>query len=345
MKCFCCRAEISDRAHSHVYACAKLIGYSDKSDIRYKQLCFKHGLIFDEPFVRTHYLDFEWSLPDFFEHFGLAFTETSFLLDFFNIPTRSITEAKLLSRYKKKVEATCTDRYGFTNPSSNAVVKSRRIETVSARYGVDNVRKSVWFKQHQAETMQARYGVGSLPNRHGRMQDYWDGRSLEEKQAHMRPANVAYKAWYEALTPAQRDALNQSKATVMHSAGSSNLEARVAAALQELNLACMQQCWVNRRSYDFLLNGTKLLIEVQGDYWHANPEIYHPDDIIRYPNRVISASMRRAEDLAKRLNAESYGFRVLELWESDIKRHAANLPEWLNLRIEQYIEQFKKGLA
>jgi len=71
--------------------------------------------------------------------------------------------------------------------------------------------------------------------------------------------------------------------------------------------------------YDILISNTNKLIEVNGDKWHANPLIYKNTDIIN-----IFGVDKKCEDIwimdsNKRKCAESYGFTVLSVWESDLK--------------------------
>ena len=68
-----------------------------------------------------------------------------------------------------------------------------------------------------------------------------------------------------------------------------------------------------RCSYDFTLK-TKI-IEFNGDFWHANPLYYSPSDII--PVQNISAQQKWDLDKRKTELAESYGYEVLVIWESD----------------------------
>ena len=58
----------------------------------------------------------------------------------------------------------------------------------------------------------------------------------------------------------------------------------------------------------------KLLIEVQGDYWHANPEIYIDKSCL---NKTQKSNVRR--DHFKRRFAHDGGFYVLYIWENDLK--------------------------
>lgn len=74
-------------------------------------------------------------------------------------------------------------------------------------------------------------------------------------------------------------------------------------------------------SYDILLNNNKI-IEVNGDYWHGNPVLYRPTDILL---KGSSAEMfvfeKWHQDYNKIKFAESNGYSVMVIWEYDLKNN------------------------
>lgn len=66
--------------------------------------------------------------------------------------------------------------------------------------------------------------------------------------------------------------------------------------------------------FDFKLFD-KILIEVQGDYWHMNPKIYEPTHILR---NGIEAKDVWKKDENKILDAKFKGYNTIIIWESDI---------------------------
>ena len=76
---------------------------------------------------------------------------------------------------------------------------------------------------------------------------------------------------------------------------------------------------------DFML-GDKI-IEFNGDYWHANPEDYSPDDVMHYGK---SHANKLGGDTAKDVWAydrkriemlEGMGYKVKVVWEKDYRRN------------------------
>jgi very-short-patch-repair endonuclease len=72
------------------------------------------------------------------------------------------------------------------------------------------------------------------------------------------------------------------------------------------------------RKYDFVDIDSKTIIEYNGDYYHANPKIYRPDDVISFHNGM----KKTAKDIWKN-DEEKYdlarqrGYQVIYVWESD----------------------------
>src|SRR5690606_19967799 len=70
---------------------------------------------------------------------------------------------------------------------------------------------------------------------------------------------------------------------------------------------------------DILIENLKLVIECNGDVWHANPEIYKPNDIIYKYTGPTEASYIWKFDQSRIEQIESFGYKVLIIWESEYK--------------------------
>ena len=73
--------------------------------------------------------------------------------------------------------------------------------------------------------------------------------------------------------------------------------------------------------YDFLLPDSKTIIEVNGDYWHANPSIYSGDEVISYPSGLAKAKDIWERDNRKTSFAIEKGYSVITIWEYDINHN------------------------
>jgi hypothetical protein len=73
------------------------------------------------------------------------------------------------------------------------------------------------------------------------------------------------------------------------------------------------------KSYDILVGD--LIIEINGDYWHANPKKYKGDEIFYFPKSTLSAEDIWNLDKYKRDIAENHGYRYMVIWEEEVKNN------------------------
>lgn len=88
------------------------------------------------------------------------------------------------------------------------------------------------------------------------------------------------------------------------------------------------------RYFDFMLeNG--LIIEVDGDFWHGNPDKYEKEDLRNHQIRA------QRIDEYKTKWALMHGFPILRIWESDIRKNPKKvmqiLKEELNIQEKKRI--------
>jgi len=83
--------------------------------------------------------------------------------------------------------------------------------------------------------------------------------------------------------------------------------------MRELGVKIIQQKIVMGKIYDFYDPISNTLFEVDGDYWHCNPEIYEEQ----------SSMQRRAvkNDAYKDTLAKGLGYEIERIWESDLKKN------------------------
>lgn len=73
----------------------------------------------------------------------------------------------------------------------------------------------------------------------------------------------------------------------------------------------------NKKQYVYDINVDKKIIEYHGDFWHSNPSKYSWD--FTNPRTKLKAIDKWAMDAVKIKYAESQGYQVLVVWESDFK--------------------------
>ena len=73
-----------------------------------------------------------------------------------------------------------------------------------------------------------------------------------------------------------------------------------------------------------LLVGTRNVIEVNGDYWHANPKKYDPSEKIIRNSTTMAASDKWEKDEEINRQMEMRGYRILTVWEYELKNNLEN---------------------
>jgi G:T-mismatch repair DNA endonuclease (very short patch repair protein) len=90
-----------------------------------------------------------------------------------------------------------------------------------------------------------------------------------------------------------------------------NLEKDVQKVLNEFGIQMKYSVIFCYKQFDFGIKDKKILLEVQGDYWHGNPEIYSEHNEIQKRNTE--------NDKSKAQIAEKHGYKLFYIWESDFR--------------------------
>jgi very-short-patch-repair endonuclease len=80
--------------------------------------------------------------------------------------------------------------------------------------------------------------------------------------------------------------------------------------LKKYNVKFEPQFILQGKIFDYYLPESKTLVEIQGDYWHGNPEVY--EEFSGYQNHI------KQKDVFKRAIAIGMGYDFLEYWEKDL---------------------------
>lgn len=318
MKCYLCKKELKKGNTKHIYYCAKNKNINDsRSNIFYNHLCFNYNKNFNRKELEELY-NFE-SLLEISTIWKVDYHHLVFLLDFFKIPRRNIKESNSHPSRQNKTKKTCLKKYGVENPSQIEEIKEKKKNTFVKNYGVDNIFKSKEFIKNLPIIMNKKYGKGSLSNRYGGINKYWDNVSIEEKKKIGKKLRKAYENYLDNLTEEELFELNRKKGSrFVEISLFSKIEKRIFNLLKELNIEFEHQFWIAQKSFDFRIKNTMQVIEVQGDFWHGNPLIYKSGDIINYPSGKIIVDQLWEKDRNKKLIAEKYGYNLNYLWEQQI---------------------------
>jgi very-short-patch-repair endonuclease len=94
-------------------------------------------------------------------------------------------------------------------------------------------------------------------------------------------------------------------------------ELMFAEILNKLSIRYETQKPVKRFICDFYLPDHHLIVEIDGDYWHANPGAFGPEDLIG--GKKTLAKEIWANDKRKTLEITEAGFGILRYWASELK--------------------------
>lgn len=104
-------------------------------------------------------------------------------------------------------------------------------------------------------------------------------------------------------------------------------EREIAVKLTDLGVEFKQQFHISGIPYwyDFYLPKHNIILEFNGDYWHANPSKYPKGTYLRSfgENKLVDDIWDR--DRLKREAAENAGYKVLSIWESDYKKNGIEM--------------------
>lgn len=275
----------------HIYFCKQKIT-SDKREIKFLYITKNFPKLSDKDKIVEIYKS--KSLPDIKKEFDIDFKSFIFLLEFFEIKKRNISESsKLISG--EKYRKTCIDKYGVDNVSKSKLIKSKKKDTFTKNYGVDNIFKDINFKKWILENNFA-----------------WNNLTKEQNEKRCKKQTESIKKYWENITDEQRHKV--------FNYGVSSLESKISEVLNFLLIPYTTQFTLKGKIFDFRISNTNILIEVNGDYWHCNPSKYKVDEVVSFPNGCKKVSDIWKKDEEKKLKAENAGYKVVYIWEEEIKK-------------------------
>jgi len=311
-----------------------------KEEIRKKTLIHNFPEVFENngAEIKRLYLEENNSILDLCKIYNVSHGKLRYFLTYLNIEIKGIKEISNLDSTREKYRNTCMERFGAENAlGKNTAAYHKKNKTVKEKYNVDNVRQLKSVKDKINETMIERYGVIRKHNadKQKETKKNWSEEFRKIYSDKLRESKNQFtdEKWYAI---AQKRLLTMKKnGTFKTTLIMNKVETKLGELLTTLNVAHSFSFYIDRYQYDFIIKDTKVLIEVQGDYWHANPVFYKKDDIIQYPGgRYIIAEQVWQRDIKKKIIAEKHGYQVIEIWENEIRKLTEKeLSELLLLKI------------
>lgn len=194
----------------------------------------------------------------------------------------------------QKAKETSRARFGYENASSSPVVKAKRVKTFLDRIGVENPFQHPGIQSRIRESNIQKYGH-PFPGVHSKKR-------------------VKISTPHRLLS-----------------------EALVTVGIQHKNEVVVYNEVIFSKykapRADILI-GDSFIIEVFGDYYHANPEKYKGSDLIsRFRGRVEAQQIWK-QDQERTEKLQGAGYQVMIVWEKDIKQDIKQVLKEINAALE-----------
>ena len=214
---------------------------------------------------------------------------------------------------RKKWEKRLLEEEGITNVFQRESVKQKTIETLITKYGVEHAAQYEAFKVTEDNYIKK---YGEIEGKK-RWKDlcYNKGKPMRasyyiEKYGE----EIGLKKWKEKIQSLNkcRDDYKSSKI--------SGLNIKFEKLLKSLNIEYeTEYClWEDTHSFYYDFKVDNYIFELNGDFWHANPNKYKSTDILNFPKESKTAQEIWDHDKRKRKLAESKGFKIIYYWECQI---------------------------
>lgn len=214
------------------------------------------------------------------------------------ITTPTHTEAVNNQTSQRKKQQTCLAKFGQINPLCKGTKSyKKRNASVKKKYGVLNVFQLEETKIKSKQTLLEKYGVTN-------------------------PIDIpSYKRNNGRLSSIHKKVANYL------------IDIHVEFELEKGNLFKAYNK-ILQRDYnpivDILIEKKRLVIEINGDYYHANPKKYKATDIIyKWKGHQLVKSVWKF-DKQRIKQIESFGYTVIVLWEHDIRNNFDKVQSQLN---------------
>jgi G:T-mismatch repair DNA endonuclease (very short patch repair protein) len=327
--CPFCKAKITPSGGNHIYSCKSNIYHLNKIDIRFEYLKYNFPQISDKHILETEYIENRLSLVGIRDKYGIDYKSTQWLLNYHNIKQRNSKQAGLIGASRTKNTLSKLYGSGITNISQLNNVKKKKKETFIKNYGVDNIRKWKPFYDYVKTVIETRYGVDYTTFVSNNSKKIWDSKTDDEKTNWLNNSIHSDEARVKSLS--NRDGFIVSK-----------IEDTVSQILSELNIIHTRQYIIKhkgiRKFYDFYLPDYGVIIEVNGDYWHASPKIYNKNDVIKYPFGYKTAKEIWDKDILKKQHAEKINIPILYIWEYELKENKSDLINLIKNKLYELCE-------
>lgn len=145
---------------------------------------------------------------------------------------------------------------------------------------------------------------------------YRENLSVEDKEKISKKLSESQKQLYHQNPQdyiSKRSKAGKITATKIEKYKINSIEQIVSDKLKELGLDLEYSVILDYKQFDFGSKKYRILLEVQGDYWHGNPKIYKKIQL----NEIQRRNIKRDKEKIK--FAKKHGMKLYHIWESDIR--------------------------
>lgn len=255
-----------------------------------------------------------------------------------NIQVRGIKEANGQKFTKDKVKKYFVEKFGVDNPSKVEEIKQKKTKTHVENFGstnnfgikeiLDKAKKRLKEKYQSTEfidAMKEKYKK-TLRERYGdKIKNVSQIKSVREK------ISSSHKEICRKMSKEEKFQMTLEARKSMANINVSKIELQIQEALNILGIAYEKNKQIDKYNCDIVI-GKKIVIEVQGDLFHANPSIYKGTDIIPVIKKMAFEIW--GKDEMKKEHLRKNGFKVIWLWEKEIRRKS----------VEEVVELLEKNI-
>lgn len=273
-------------------------------ELKYEYIKYNFNYLTDINNLYDEYVTNRKSLTELNNKFGIDFKSIGFLLDYFNIKKRNIKDSSdIMLKHSKD---TFNKKYGVSNPwEKNAIGYNTRIKNLNEKYNINNV----FQRQDVIEKIKISNDITGHKKRKETMKKLY-----------------GYESPFQVETIHRKALLNSGKRIT-------KLNKIIYDALDKNNIDYIKEYCIkeNDRKYFYDVKIGNILIEINGDYWHANPNKYNIDWV--NTNRKQMAKEIWDNDLIKKEVAIKHGYTFVTIWENEIKHNIGKLDEFIQNKI------------
>ena len=222
----------------------------------------------------------------------------------------------------KKREQTCLQKYGVTNVFAAAKIKHDISKTYLEKYGTSAILKSNIIKEKINQTNINKYGAKNP------FQSVIIREKIKKTCLEKYGVDNPWKA-KDVIKKCQESRFKNSSPTGPTSKLAeecfleiyNKLPEKIKVDCRFLPLTKEFGKYGNNRYnyYDFVIPSLKFCIEFNGNYWHANPELYEANHIFSYWDNKMTAQEVWNKDKLKYDILINEGFNVNIIWEKNYR--------------------------